>query len=723
MSSRKKGNENHSRCIEQRVELVKGRIFCHPVPQLLDNLAYLVVCLPESKQTKIVAFLVDCGDAQAAHNIILDIQDLHYPDQTIELQAILSTHKHHDHTAGNKGILQDETFGQTVSHIYGGAVERVPHCTTPVADGDMLDLPKLPGNDMNDHVWVEVVAVPGHTRGSVAYAMRSKVGDHVVFCFTGDTMFSGGGGVAFEADVQPKSDTSTSNKKASSYIRASAGSNATERCFAEIIVRSLGEGTGKVEDRVLIFPGHEYTYELVNRQFQPSAGETSHWNKMAPSVFFETASHLFVSQHRRTLPKDGKLLTIPTPLSREIMINPVLRKMKRRGEDVIKAVQQWNRLFEQPDVVVTHDPNGGTLQVPTGEKTQATEESWTLEAKDFSKSVFTTVYTADLEALIDGLNTGTLSRDVAVQELKNLKTRLDEPLIGRRPIPNTLPSERIIYQAILGFCLLGSPPSALTISDSRLMNLRAPVNPSKADKILISKTRVVAVLQALGLLQDGQGNHLAQMIHSLWAHAWVYSAGSEIADTENHENGDEITLGALKWMLYGIEERQSSSPILCLPCMSIPKATTRDHPFPRLATSMRITNGELVRHDVATCRLCRYATGGCPPDEEASSVEETKPNLPRSSHEACPPRSAQKKAPSAGARGVNGNISNNGGQTGRHDDFHTDPQPLAPVRKSSVHGRFGNMQASKSMPDKPWDEHDDSDSLSGVEVEVAKSFP
>jgi len=296
-------------------------------------------------------------------------------------------------------------------------------------------------------------------------------------------------------------------------------------------------------------------------------------------------------------------------------------------------------------------------------------------------------------------------------------------LIGRRPIPNTLPSERIIYQAILGFCLLGSPPSALTISDSRLMNLRAPVNPSKADKILISKTRVVAVLQALGLLQDGQGNHLAQMIHTLWAHAWVHSAGSEIADTENHENGDEITLGALKWMLYGIEERQSSSPILCLPCMSVPKATTRDHPFPRLATSMRITNGELVRHDVATCRLCRYATGGCPHDEEASSVEETKPNLPRSSHEACPPRSGQKEAPPAGAPVVNGNISNNGEQTCRHDDFYTDPQPLAPVRKSSVHGRFGNIQASKSMPDKPWDEHDDSDSLSGVEVEMVKSFP
>jgi hypothetical protein len=434
---------------------------------------------------------------------------------------------------------------------------------------------------------------------------------------------------------------------------------------------------------------------------------------------------LFVSQHRRTLPKDGKLLTIPTPLSREILINPVLRKMKRRGEDIIKAVHQWHRLFEKPEVMLTHDANGVTLQVPSSEKTKTTEEIWTLEAKDFSKSVFTTVYTADLEAVIDGLNTGTLSRDVAVQELKNLKTRLDEPLIGRRPIPNTLPSERTIYQAILGFCLLGSPPSALTISDSRLMNLRPPVNPSKADKILISKTRVVAVLQALGLLQGGQGNSLAQIIHSLWAEALLHSEGSEIADTEDHENGDEITLGALKWILYGIEERQTSQPFLCMPCTSIPKETTQDHPYPRLATSMRVTSGELVRHDITTCRLCRYATGGCPLDVEDSSEHEIMPDLQGISNEACLSTSAQNKKAPAGVPVIGGNISTNGEQTGRHDNLYSDPQPLVPVWKPSVHGGIDDIKASKSMPDKPWDEHDDSDSDSfgGVEVEVAKSFP
>ena len=38
----------HTRTLEQRVEVVTGRVFVHPIPQLLDNLGYLVVCLPLS---------------------------------------------------------------------------------------------------------------------------------------------------------------------------------------------------------------------------------------------------------------------------------------------------------------------------------------------------------------------------------------------------------------------------------------------------------------------------------------------------------------------------------------------------------------------------------------------------------------------------------------------------------------------------------------------------
>ena len=703
VSSKKGKDENHSRCLEQRVEMVKGTIFCHPVPQLLDNLGYLVVCVPDTKATKIVAFLVDCGDAQATHNIILDIQDLHYRDHTIELQAILATHKHHDHTAGIKNMLEDEIFGQAIAHIYGGAVERVPHCTTMVANGDKLHLPQLEGNDMNKYIEVEVVATPGHTRGSVTYVMRSKVGDPVSFCFTGDTIFSGGGGVPFEADIQTQSDLKHANKTTASFVRASAGSNAIERCFAEVMVRAIGDL--QVKNHVLIFPGHEYTAELVNRQFLPSAGETSNWNKMPPSVFFETASHLFISQHRRTIPKDGKLLTIPTPLSRELVINPILRKMRRRGEDVIKALQLWHRVFERPD------SNGATIQetnLTTRGKTAATDDIWTLDVNDVSRSVFTTVYTADLESLIQGLAHGKFDRENTLQELKNLKTKLDEPLIGRRPIPGTFPTEKVMYQAILGFCLLGSPPSALTISDSRLMNLNAPVNPSREDKILISKTRIVAVLQALALIKGGEGSKVVEMVHSLWAQASIGTQGSAGIDTEDQQIADEIELGTLKWMLFGggVNEGHPSSLLLCLPCKSTPNAPLREHPIHKL-TSMRKTSGELIKHDILSCPLCRDATG-CANVKDLGKI--SRMDAPASLLELSTPTTSV---------GVDNITSNSNGRP--VNDEYKKPIKLVKENSTSLDGPWRRSKPSESISNGPWDENDDVFESCGYEVEIAKS--
>jgi hypothetical protein len=36
----------HSRALETRIEVVPGRVYVHVIPQWLDNLGYLVVCLP-----------------------------------------------------------------------------------------------------------------------------------------------------------------------------------------------------------------------------------------------------------------------------------------------------------------------------------------------------------------------------------------------------------------------------------------------------------------------------------------------------------------------------------------------------------------------------------------------------------------------------------------------------------------------------------------------------
>ena len=166
----------HSRTLEQRVEVVPGRVYIHLIPQWLDNIGYLVVCLPQAKSedhgsvnisvldesNPIVAFMIDCGDAKATIRAIDLIKDHHYSRKSIRLQAVLSTHKHHDHTGGNRELLS-HPLGKNITHVYGGAVERVPYANALLADGDDVVLPCFQSNDMNACVGVEVCSLDPKT--------------------------------------------------------------------------------------------------------------------------------------------------------------------------------------------------------------------------------------------------------------------------------------------------------------------------------------------------------------------------------------------------------------------------------------------------------------------------------------------------------------------------------------------------------------------------------
>ena len=68
--------------------------------------------------------------------------------------------------------------------VYGPAHEDIPARTVALHGGDTVDLPAL-------GLQFQVVDVPGHTAGHIAY-----VGHGAVFC--GDTLFSGGCGRLFE---------------------------------------------------------------------------------------------------------------------------------------------------------------------------------------------------------------------------------------------------------------------------------------------------------------------------------------------------------------------------------------------------------------------------------------------------------------------------------------------------------------------------------------------
>ncbi len=100
----------------------------------------------------------------------------------LQLQGILVTHHHPDHTGGVAALRET-----TNAPVYGPARENIPSPYLPVKESDTVQLLGLQ---------FVVMDVPGHTSGHVAYYCADMDGTPLVFC--GDTLFSGGCGRLFE---------------------------------------------------------------------------------------------------------------------------------------------------------------------------------------------------------------------------------------------------------------------------------------------------------------------------------------------------------------------------------------------------------------------------------------------------------------------------------------------------------------------------------------------
>lgn len=137
------------------------------LPAFADNYLWL---WQENSQ----AVVVDPGDAQPVLDALTQLG--------LTLAAILVTHHHADHVGG-VDVLRQATGAQ----VFGPARERIPEPFTPVGQGHRLE---LLGRK------VEVIDVPGHTAGHVAYFVPDAPHSPVLFC--GDTLFSGGCGRVFE---------------------------------------------------------------------------------------------------------------------------------------------------------------------------------------------------------------------------------------------------------------------------------------------------------------------------------------------------------------------------------------------------------------------------------------------------------------------------------------------------------------------------------------------
>src|SRR5512132_2989834 len=140
----------------------------HAVPAFQDNYLWVIA---RGKD----AAVVDPGDAAPIEAFLAE--------QGLTLRAILATHHHADHVGGLQALA-----AHWRCPVFGPARERIPGLTQRLGEGDRIVVPFL-------DVPFEVIDVPGHTAGHIAYVHHAP-GDPFVFC--GDTLFAAGCGRLFE---------------------------------------------------------------------------------------------------------------------------------------------------------------------------------------------------------------------------------------------------------------------------------------------------------------------------------------------------------------------------------------------------------------------------------------------------------------------------------------------------------------------------------------------
>jgi len=138
------------------------------IPALQDNYIWLL-------QREGHAVAVDPGEAWP----VLDL--LHA--NGLSLEAILCTHRHHDHVDGIA-----ELRGVYNVPVYGRSHPNNPHITHDLREGDRLRL------DVLDIVF-DIIEIPGHLDDHIAFVTPG-----MVFC--GDVMFGAGCGRNFEGTLE-----------------------------------------------------------------------------------------------------------------------------------------------------------------------------------------------------------------------------------------------------------------------------------------------------------------------------------------------------------------------------------------------------------------------------------------------------------------------------------------------------------------------------------------
>ncbi|NNG25830.1 hydroxyacylglutathione hydrolase [Telluria aromaticivorans] len=121
------------------------------------------------------AAVVDPGDAGPVREALAA--------HKLSLTAILLTHHHADHIGGVPSLLAEWRVP-----VYGPRNDGIAFVSEALGEGDHV---RIAGLDLE----LDVLEVPGHTLGHIAYVRRAS-GANWLFC--GDTLFAGGCGRLFE---------------------------------------------------------------------------------------------------------------------------------------------------------------------------------------------------------------------------------------------------------------------------------------------------------------------------------------------------------------------------------------------------------------------------------------------------------------------------------------------------------------------------------------------
>lgn len=270
------------RLVKEGVSIILTDMHLIPLPAFSDNYIWLM-------HQGSSAMVVDPGQAEIVIRWLHD-----HPG--IRLEQILVTHHHADHTGGVSQLVE-----MTAAQVAAPAMEPLTLPHRPVQSGDHVDWQGLV---------LQVLDVPGHTAGHVAYWGTPHGQCPLVFC--GDTLFSGGCGRLFEGT-------------------------------AAQMLHSLDLLAGLPAD-TRVCCAHEYT--LGNLRF-------------ARAVEPQNQELITYARECQTLRDQGQP-TLPASMGRELLVNPFLRcrhpevrasAQKRAGHtlaspaEVLHQLREWKNTF------------------------------------------------------------------------------------------------------------------------------------------------------------------------------------------------------------------------------------------------------------------------------------------------------------------------------------------------------------------------------------------